>query len=69
MPISAARVILTLHDFRSDQASRDFGSEVDAEVSWRLSSNWLVGAKLADYNADGFSVDTRKAWIFVEANF
>jgi alginate export protein len=69
MPVSAARFVVTLHDFRSDNGSRDFGTEVDAEVNWRLTSNWLVGAKYADYNADGFSVDTRKAWLFVEANF
>jgi len=69
VPIQSARFIVTVHDFRSDSASRDYGSEVDAELNWRLTSSWLVGVKFADYNANGLAVDTRKAWLWVEASF
>lgn len=69
MPIAAARFTVTWHDFRSDHASRDLGSEINAEMNWRLTSTWALGAKLADYNSNGFAVDTRKAWLWVEATF
>jgi hypothetical protein len=30
---------------------------------------WLVGADITDYRADTFATDTRKARLFVQADF
>jgi hypothetical protein len=68
-PLGGTRLTVTWHDFRSDRASRDYGTELDAELEWRLTSHWLVGAKLAAYRAQGFATDTRKGWLWVQAEF
>lgn len=60
---------MTLHDFRSDNSDRDYGSEVDVELNWRLGSRWLIGAKYADYSAEEFAADTRKGWLWLQAEF
>jgi hypothetical protein len=68
-PIVGARVTVTWHDFQSDRGSRDYGRELDAGLEWRITTHWLVGAELADYRADSFGTDTRKAWVWVQADF
>ena len=57
------------HDFRADEGDSDYGDELDAEINWRLDSHWSLGLKYADYQAKQFAVDTRKAWLWVEASF
>ncbi len=69
MPVAGVRFTIAWHEFRSDNASRRYGNELDAEINWRVTPNWLVGAKYADYRADELAVDTRKAWLWVEAQF
>jgi hypothetical protein len=56
---------LVWHDFQSDSGGLDYGSELDASVVWAASSKVSVGLKLADYQADDFSVDTTKAWLWL----
>jgi hypothetical protein len=69
LPIAGARLTATWHDFRADEGGADYGDELDAEINWRLDSHWLIGLKYADYRADEFASDTRKAWLWVEASF
>lgn len=69
LPIVGTRLTVTLHDFRSDNANRDYGSEIDAELNWRLGSHWLIGVKYADYSAEEFGADTRKGWLSLQAGF
>lgn len=69
LPIVGTRLTITFHDFRSDNADLDYGSEIDAELNWRLSSHWLIGVKYADYSAEQFAADTRKGWLWVQAEF
>lgn len=68
-PIVGTRLTVTLHDFRSDTANVDYGSEIDVELNWRLGSRWLIGAKYADYSAEEFAADTRKGWLWLQAEF
>jgi hypothetical protein len=68
-PVAGARVTVSWHDFRSDDAGEDYGTELDAEINWRLTPEWLIGVKYADYRSEGFSTDTRKAWLWVQADF
>lgn len=51
------------HDFGSDVGGIDYGTEWDAQVGFKLLKQVGVLLKYADYNADAFSVDTRRFWI------
>jgi Alginate export len=68
-PIGGVRLSVTWHDFQSERGSLDYGSELDAELEWRVTTHWLVGAKFADYRAQSIGPDTRKAWLWVQAEF
>lgn len=68
-PLGGTRLTVTWHDFRSDHASRDYGTELDAELEWRLNTHWVVGAQVASYQAQGFATDTVKGWLWVQVDF
>jgi hypothetical protein len=69
VPIAGLRLTLTAHDFRSDNASRDYGQELDAEIEWRLNKHWQIGMKFASYEPETFGTDTRKGWAWVQGDF
>ncbi|HRX90976.1 MAG TPA: hypothetical protein P5528_16165 [Steroidobacteraceae bacterium] len=60
---------LTWHDFGAEAVGRDYGSEWDASVSHRFGARVDVLLKAANYDANGFSVDTTKLWLQVAADF
>lgn len=53
------------HNYESDQGSVDYGNEVDLVASIKFNKNYSGGIKYASYNADNFSVDTDKFWLWV----
>ncbi|PCI47142.1 MAG: hypothetical protein COB49_07630 [Alphaproteobacteria bacterium] len=57
------------HKFTSQFGDVDYGDEIDAVVSYAIDKNYSVAVKYADYNADAFSVDTRKLWLTLAAKF
>ena len=57
------------HEFDSDKNSIDYGSETDVMVSKAFGKNYVLGVKYAAYNADKFSVDTDKFWLWGELKF
>lgn len=69
LPAFGARLTATWHDFRAVEGEASYGEELDAEINWRLDSHWSIGLKYADYRAEDFAVDTRKAWVWIEAGF
>ena len=52
---------LVFHKFWSDVGSADFGWEVDALLSKKISRNWSVLAKYAYYEGNGDFADRNKA--------
>lgn len=54
------------HDFNSDYANLDYGTEWDASLSWAIAKKWTYLAKVADYQADQYLADTTKLWMSVE---
>lgn len=56
---------VTYHRFESDVGSLHYGDEWDASLGFKL-KRFSILAKFADYNADKFSVDTRKFWLQFE---
>lgn len=56
------------HDFSSDIGSVKYGSEIDGELSFKLSL-FDAGVKYANYDADAFGVDTEKLWFRLGYSF
>lgn len=59
---------LTYHQFDSDFGGLDYGHEWDASLGFKLGPVALL-AKYANYQADGFAVDTEKFWLQAEISF
>lgn len=57
------------HDYNSARLGIDYGSEWDALVSYPVTRQIGLTAKVARYNADAFATDTTKFWFQVEAKF
>ncbi|PIE02887.1 MAG: hypothetical protein CSA81_05135 [Acidobacteria bacterium] len=51
------------HNFQSDNASIDYGTEFDAIFKLVLSKKACLVFRFADYNADDFATDTTKIWL------
>ena len=60
---------LVYHDFGSDTGGLDYGSEIDAVVSYDAPWKQTFGLKLALYDADTFSADTEKIMAFTSYSF
>lgn len=61
--------LVRYHQWTADSGGADYGTEVDLQVTYPINDSLSVGAKYADYNADSFSVDTRKTWLSAEYKF
>jgi hypothetical protein len=59
---------LTYHEFDSDFGGLEYGSEWDASLGFKLGPVGLL-VKYANYQADGFAVDTEKFWLQAEIGF
>ena len=57
------------HDFDADSGSSSWGSEIDAQVSYKTSWGQTFALKAADYDADQFSADTQKVWLWTQISF
>lgn len=60
---------LVLHDFSSDSESLDYGSEIDAQVTYTASWSQVFAATAARYDADEFAADTLKLWVWTAYSF
>ena len=55
------------HDFKAEDSSDDFGTELDLVATWPVSKLWTLQLKYANFSSDNelrFS-DTQKAWMTV----
>ncbi|MBE8717062.1 alginate export family protein [Cellvibrio polysaccharolyticus] len=60
---------LAYHRFAADYGSADYGDEFNAMAQWKLNKNITTGLKYANYQADNFSADTDKFWVWAELTF
>lgn len=63
--ISGLNLAMTWHRFEAAQGGQHFGNEWDASVGFKRGAMNVL-AKFADYRANSFGADTRKAWLQVE---
>ena len=54
------------HEFDRTTDGPAHGTEWNASLGTRLANGWSILLKLADYRAEGFGRDTRKAWLQFE---
>ncbi|MEO5772657.1 MAG: alginate export family protein [Sphingomicrobium sp.] len=63
--LDAINAVGVYHRFDSDRLDLHYGNEWNASVAAKK-GRWTVTAKVADYQADRFATDTRKAWLQLE---
>ncbi len=61
------QALVSWHDFRAEAIDRRFGHEWNLSVSRKIGTRYELLGKFADYTADGFATDTRKAWLMFTA--
>ncbi|MCY7339029.1 MAG: hypothetical protein LH465_03630, partial [Sphingomonas bacterium] len=61
----AVNADVTYHRFESDRLNIEYGFEWDAAISAKR-GRWTATAKLADYRANRFAMDTRKIWLQID---
>ena len=57
------------HDFSADRGSDHYGRELDLVIVKPFGEYYSVGFKYADYRADDFSEDRKKAWVWFEFKY
>lgn len=62
------KAAITYHKFESDFGGIDYGEEFDASIGFKIGKVGIL-AKYANYNADGFAVDTEKFWLQAGISF
>lgn len=70
--IFGAKLIVSYHDFETDQDSLDAGDELDVMLEKTFNQHYTVGVKYADYQADDefpSLVDTEKFWVYGQVKF
>lgn len=66
--LGAITAQVSYHQFDSDVGGINYGSEWNASLGFRLGTVNML-AKYANYNADGFGVNTEKLWLQAEWGF
>lgn len=70
LPVAnGVQMVAQLHDFTSDNRDEYYGYEWGMSLEKRLSPNWLIGAKYADYTAKGYGADTAKGWLYAQYTY
>lgn len=54
------------HQFKADEGNASLGSEIDLTAAYTINKNIKTLLKIADFQADDFSVDTKKIWFMVD---
>ena len=62
-------LLAVYHEYTADQGGADLGTEVNVQATYACTPALSFGAKVADYNAQTFSVDTGKVWLWTEYRF
>ncbi|MEO0440847.1 MAG: alginate export family protein [Pseudomonadota bacterium] len=61
-PFKGVKTQLVYHKFEADVGGADYGDEINASLGFKLGKVGVL-FKYADFNSDGFAVDTTKFWL------
>lgn len=70
--VLGAKLIVSYHDFETDEGSVDAGNELDILLAKKFAKHYTVGVKYADFDAGDASlgkVDTEKFWLWGQVKF
>ena len=67
--VSGVKLAATYHSLTSDVNGIDYGNELDLIATYKVSQNYGVLVKFANYSADDYATDTNKLWLQATANF
>lgn len=68
-PLAGLTLRAMWHDYNSARLGIDYGNEWDALVSYPVTKQIGLTAKVARYDANAFATDTTKFWFQIEAKF
>ena len=57
------------HKFEANSGGGDYGKELDLIITRKLGKRYSAMIKYADYDADDFATDTKKAWLMLSGTF
>ena len=60
---------LRFHDFESESSDLSYGTEIDASISFNINEYISTRLKFAQFNTDGFGVDTQHVWFILNFDF
>ncbi len=66
--VTTFNALVVYHEFDSDIGDLSYGSEIDAQVGFKVGPVGLL-VKYANYDADAFGVDTEKFWLQADYSF
>jgi hypothetical protein len=70
--VLGAKLIVSYHDFETDEGSVDAGEELDILLAKKFAKHYTVGVKYSDFDAGDASlgkVDTEKLWVWGQVKF
>ncbi|MAT64925.1 MAG: hypothetical protein CMN57_04725 [Gammaproteobacteria bacterium] len=68
--LMGAKLLAVYHDYQAEQGGGgDYGTELNLLAAKSFGRHYSAGIKYADYDADGFGVDTEKFWIWAQVSF
>lgn len=67
--VGAFNGLIAYHQFRSVTEDIAYGSEVDVQLTYQTPWKQLIALKAAFYQADQFSSNTTKAWLWTQYTF
>jgi len=67
--VAGMKLVGVYHDFSADSGNSNYGSELNLLLVKPINKNIKALIKYADYSADGFSTDTKKVWVALQADF
>ncbi len=57
------------HDFDAEEINLDYGREIDLVLAATFFDHLTLLAKYANYDANGFAVDTERFWLQAQIKF
>jgi hypothetical protein len=70
--VMGAKLIMSYHDFETDEGGVDAGEEFDILLAKKFAKHYTVGVKYSDFQAGDAAlgkVDTEKFWLWGQVNF
>lgn len=68
-PIGPLKMAATWHKYEADEGGADYGTELNLVAGYTINPHINLEAKYADYESDGFAVDTQKIWLTLNLAF